>query len=440
MDYGTILNEKLKKISKQGMNMKKNEVSKLKWIAALGAAIIAWLCWNGVPMAHAQAAPNMSPQLQEVVKLTQAHMNDDVILAYIHNSGASYNLSADDILYLNTQGVTQPVISALLQAKGSAPNAPSAPISTPSTSAPPISAPQVNPPPPDGGGGYAPQPVMPPPSSEAPPGSDISLTYFQSQLAPYGMWTDIPGYGQCWVPSVEATTPDWRPYFNAGHWEYTEDGWYWKSDYPWGQYTFHYGRWTHDFHYGWVWVPGYNWGPGWVSWRHAEGVGYCGWAPLPPGARFEVGVGLTWDGRVATDVDFGLAPDAYVFIPFDHFWAHDYIGFRAPLWRVPDLFRVSVLANHYAFVGGHFMFEGIGRDRMALWTHHDVFAVRIDIRDPFIARSRDFERGRAMDFHDHGFDHGRDGHGFDSHGHDSFDHGRGGDSHSGRDNKDGFNH
>ena len=44
-------------------------------------------------------------------------MGDDVILAYIKNSGASYNLSADDILYLNTQGVSKPVLSALLQAK-----------------------------------------------------------------------------------------------------------------------------------------------------------------------------------------------------------------------------------------------------------------------------------------------------------------------------------
>ena len=88
------------------------------------------------------------------------------------------------------------------------------------------------------------------------------------------------------------------------------------------------------FALGWAWVPGYNWGPAWVCWRHAEGEGYCGWAPLPPGARFEAGVGLMWNGRLAVDVDFGLAPDLFVFIPFDHFWARDYLAFRAPFWRV----------------------------------------------------------------------------------------------------------
>ena len=47
--------------------------------------------------------------------------------------------------------------------------------------------------------------------------------------------------------------------------------------------TFHYGRWTLNPRYGWVWVPGYNWGPSWVCWRHSDG--YLGWAPLPPEAR-----------------------------------------------------------------------------------------------------------------------------------------------------------
>jgi hypothetical protein len=38
-------------------------------------------------------------------------MSDDMILAYIKNFGASCNLSADDILCLNNQGVSQPVVS-----------------------------------------------------------------------------------------------------------------------------------------------------------------------------------------------------------------------------------------------------------------------------------------------------------------------------------------
>jgi hypothetical protein len=196
---------------------------------------------------------------------------------------------------------------------------------------------------------------------------------------------------------VQATDPLWRPYATAGHWDYTAQGWCWHSDYPWGEYAFHYGRWFRDSIHGWAWVPGYHWGPGWVCWRNAEAAGYCGWAPLPPGARFEVGVGLMWNGRVAVDADFGLGVDAFVFLPFDHFWAHDYRGFWAPGWRGADLFRVSILANHYSFVGGHFFVGGIGRERMGFLTHHDVPMARIEFHDSRIAHERDIQHDRAVE-------------------------------------------
>jgi hypothetical protein len=402
-------------------DMNTNELSdrKLKLLSALAVLVIGWLCWNGGVPGRAQPAPaNQSPQLQEVVKLTQAKMSDDVILAYIKNSGASYNLSADDILYLNTQGVSQPVISALLQTKSSA--AP-APVTPPATPAPPVNpAPvstyQANPAPvspyPAPVSPY-PAPVATPAPTVPPPASEVNLSYFQAQLAPYGRWVDIPGQGPCWVPSVQATVPDWRPYFNEGHWVYTDDGWSWQSDYPWGEYAFHYGRWLRDPLLGWAWVPGYNWGPAWVCWRHAEREGYCGWAPLPPGAAFEAGVGLMWNGRLAVDVDFGLAPDLFVFIPFDHFWARDYVGFRAPLWRVPLLFRGSILANHYGFVGGRFVFEGIGRERIGLLTHHEVRAERIEFHDAHIAHAREAEHARGAEIHGGGMEHARPGGGHD---------------------------
>lgn len=392
------------------MNTNEPSDGKLKILSALAILAIGYLCWRGGTLGSAQPAPaNQSPQLQEIVKLTKAPMSDDVIVAYIKNTGASYNLSADDILYLNSQGVSQPVISALLQSKSSAPIASApAPVTTPSTPAPPISSypaqvqvspypgqPPVSP--------YPGQPVTSVPEAP-PPGSDINLSYFQTQLAPYGSWVDVPGYGTCWVPAIQQTVPDWRPYLNGGHWVYTDDGWSWQSDYPWGEYTFHYGRWLRDPRLGWAWVPGYHWGPAWVCWRNAEAEGYCGWAPLPPGARFEAGVGLMWDGRVAVDADFGLAPDMFVFIPFDHFWAHDYLAFRAPFGRVPFLFRGSILANHFGFVGGRFVFDGIGRDRIGFLTHHDVGVERLEFHDSHIG----FDHGRIG----HGGHDGHDGHGF----------------------------
>jgi hypothetical protein len=247
------------------------------------------------------------------------------------------------------------------------------------------------------------------PPSEPPPGSEVTLPYFQAQLAPYGRWVDIAGVGPAWVPFVARSVPEWRPYFNDGHWEYIDDGWFWRSDYPWGEYTFHYGRWMRDARFGWAWVPGYHWGPAWVCWRNAEAEGYCGWAPLPPGARFEPGVGLMWDGRVAMDVDFGLAPDMFVFIPFDHFWAHDYLAFRAPLWRAPFLFKASFVANHYDVVGGRVVFGGLGRERIAALTHHDVHVEKVEFHDAHVAHSREIERAHG------GFDHGRPAQGHDGH-------------------------
>jgi hypothetical protein len=402
--------------------MNTNELSdrKLKLLSALAVLVIGWLCWNGGALGRAQTAPaTQSPQLQEVVKLTQAKMGDDVILAYIRNSGATYNLTADDILYLNTQGVSQPVISALLQTKSSAALPP---VTTPATPAPPVSPAPASPPvsPYPGQVSPYPAPVSPypaPVATPAPmvaqPAPEVNLSYFQTQLAPYGRWVDIPGQGLCWVPSVQATVPDWRPYFNAGHWVYTDDGWCWQSDYLWGEYTFHYGRWLRDPILGWAWAPGYEWGPGWVCWRQAEGEGYCGWAPLPPGATFQVGVGLMWNGRLAVDADFGLGPDLFVFIPFDHFWAHDYLAFRAPFGRVSFLFRASFVANHYGFVGGRFVFDGIGRDRIAALTHHEVRAERVEFHDAHIAHAREVEHARGGEIHGGGMERARPGGGHD---------------------------
>ena len=93
----------------------------------------------------------------------------------------------------------------------------------------------------------------------------------------------------------------------------------------------------------WAWAPAYDWAPAWVAWRYADADGYMGWAPLPWEARYEVGVGLTFRGGLALDIDFGLGMDAFVFVGRDHFWEHDYRGYMvgpgagaAVLWPQRD--------------------------------------------------------------------------------------------------------
>jgi hypothetical protein len=83
--------------------------------------------------------------------------------------------------------------------------------------------------------------------------------------------------------------PDFKPYSSNGHWVYTDEGWTWASDYPWGWATFHYGRWFFEDGYGWMWIPGHEWAPAWVSWRRSPD--YYGWAPLGPGVSISVSVG-----------------------------------------------------------------------------------------------------------------------------------------------------
>jgi hypothetical protein len=125
-------------------------------------------------------------------------------------------------------------------------------------------------------------------SVTAQPGMSVPIESFYDELDPYGQWTQYPGYGDAWIPSAG---PDFQPYASNGHWVVTEYGNTWVSDYEWGWAPFHYGRWIYDPAYGgWLWLPGSDWGPAWVSWR--SGGGYYGWAPLGPGATINVNVNL----------------------------------------------------------------------------------------------------------------------------------------------------
>lgn len=114
-----------------------------------------------------------------------------------------------------------------------------------------------------------------------------NVGFFYSSLAPYGEWIQING-GYVWRPLH--VSHGWRPYM-YGRWAWTDYGWYWISNEPFGWATCHYGRWYYDDYYGWIWIPDDTWGPAWVEWRYNDD--YIGWAPLSPYAEFSVGVGIT---------------------------------------------------------------------------------------------------------------------------------------------------
>lgn len=338
---------------------------------------IAGAFWNASNAFSSDAAPpsNLSPAVQEVVKLAQAHLGDDVIVTYIKNSNALYTLSADDIVYLKSQGVSQNVISVMLQrGSGGAPSAsastasapPPPPPSQPEAPAPTV-APSASAEPPDVG---SPAPTTAPVSA---PTSEpaVNFDYFQQQLSPYGSWINVPGYGECWQPYGIAY--GWRPYYDNGYWVYTDAGLYWQSDYAWGAIPFHYGRWAYVGGYGWVWAPAYEYGPAWVFWRHSGD--YVGWAPLPYGAVYVDG-GWGWHGqRYAADFDFGFGASFFIFVGYGHLWEHDYHHYTLRGDDLHRAFRVSAVSGFHND-HGRFVFDGLDREHLERLTGRSITVVR----------------------------------------------------------------
>ena len=147
--------------------------------------------------------------------------------------------------------------------------------------------------------------LLTPGTSRAQNGGSVSLDFFYENLDPYGDWREVGDYGYCWQP--HDVNPGWSPY-SDGRWLYSDVGWTWDSDEPYSWAVYHYGRWANVASIGWIWVPGTEWGPGWVSWRNNSQ--YTGWAPLPPEARFQVSIGFSgW-----VDDYYDIGPGNYRFV------------------------------------------------------------------------------------------------------------------------------
>ncbi len=87
------------------------------------------------PAAPAEAAVQLSPAVQDVLKLSRAKISEEVTLSFIRNSGARYSLTAAEIVYLRNEGGSDRVIAAMLnQPSGQGTSTPtSTPTATPAT-------------------------------------------------------------------------------------------------------------------------------------------------------------------------------------------------------------------------------------------------------------------------------------------------------------------
>ncbi len=158
-----------------------------------------------------------------------------------------------------------------------------------------------------------------------------------SDLAYYGAFQELPGWGLAWQPYGASGWSGWDPY-SSGAWMLASGGQYvWASAYPWGWMPYHYGAWVYvPASGGWFWTPGnsFKGGGAITNWQGTAPVrnapaGYA--APTPPamptnGHRATVLVGQV--GRVPAYIPGGPVPPDFRSVIQDH---TGLTGMAAPL-------------------------------------------------------------------------------------------------------------
>jgi hypothetical protein len=187
--------------------------------------------------------------------------------------------------------------------------------------------------------------------------ANVDVGFFYDDLASYGHWIQRPSYGWVWTPRVVARS--WRPY-EDGHWVWTDLGWTWVSNEPFGWATYHYGRWYDDPDYGWEWVPGNQWAPAWVDWQ--AGNDYIGWAPLPPSIGYSPGVTL----------NVSLAPEDFLFVPEQRFLDTRLVAYAVPSWQCGQIYRGTRSFTRYQNFNNQVFNAGVPLDQIQRATGRQV--------------------------------------------------------------------
>lgn len=186
--------------------------------------------------------------------------------------------------------------------------------------------------------GREPIDALPPTQRNYVSGPTGDFSNFYEPLSSYGSWFQTTDYGYVYQPNV-VRDQRWRPY-TRGRWAFTDHGWTWVSNEPFGWACYHYGRWALVRDIGWVWVPGDQWAPAWVTWR--ESPGHIGWAPLPPETMGWNS--RSWDSTV--DVGFGIDSRWFSFISYNHF-GNNIDSYCLPYTRNTVLYQSTTNVTHY---------------------------------------------------------------------------------------------
>lgn len=292
----------------------------------------------------------------QVIQMMQSGVDTNTILAYINNSTVLFDLSPDQINYLNDLGMPKEIVTAMTQHDMRL-------------------GVTIDAPPPD-----ETQEAMPDDSGQASDDSQqpqqVTENDFYTTLGPYGNWVNIPGYGTCWQPCAGAYNAAWTPYGTRGHWVYTDSGWYWVSGYSWGWCTFHYGRWLHNDQRGWCWWPDTTWGPSWVVWRSSGN--YCGWAPLPPNSLYRQGAGFVFNGKaVSAGFDFGIDANRFTFVPIRNVLDPHPERSRLDKAKLSGVFKRTKVYNNLDFKNGAIVNNGFPIGQIVAVTGKPVVPYKI---------------------------------------------------------------
>jgi hypothetical protein len=216
-----------------------------------------------------------------------------------------------------------------------------------------------------------------------------SYDTFYTQLDRYGDWRETSDYGYVWQPR-QAQSRTWRPYTD-GHWVYTDVGWTWVSEEPFGWATYHYGRWTRLRNIGWVWVPGDEWAPAWVSWRKSND--YVGWAPLPPEARFDRGTGIhNW-----SDSYYDVGPDQYCFVETKQFGAPRLENAVVPFERNVTIVNQTTNITNITYNNTTIVNQGPSYDEIRTQTQQPIERLRLEREVNInVGEPRPVVRGQAI--------------------------------------------
>ena len=217
-----------------------------------------------------------------------------------------------------------------------------------------------------------------------------SYATFYRKLEPYGDWIETGDYGYVWQPR-EAERPErWRPYTN-GHWVYTDAGWTWVSDERFGWATYHYGRWARLRGIGWVWVPGDEWAPAWVSWRKSDE--YVGWAPLPPEAQFDRGIGI----RNWADNYYDIGPDQYAFVPSNEFGSRLVERTVVPIQRNVTIINQTTNVTNITYNNSTVVDQGPSYDDLRSRSQYSIERLRLErISDANFDNDRAVVKGEVL--------------------------------------------